>query len=109
LDEARTLKYYLSNAPAQCDPAELIRLTGYRWPIETVLEEAKGEVGMAHYETRSWLGWHHHMAQTFMAHLFLVRLQQQLQKKSGADPQPGPSGYCTGYCTGNCRRISGWT
>ena len=32
-----------------------------RWPIETIFEEGKGEVGFDHYETRSWLGWHHHM------------------------------------------------
>lgn len=91
LDKERKIKYYLSNAPADCPPAELVRLTGYRWPMETAIEEAKGEVGMAHYETRSWLGWHHHMAQTFMAHLFLVRLQQVLQKKSGHNHQPGPA------------------
>ena len=77
------IKYYLSNAPASCPSTELVRLTGYRWPIETAFEEAKGEVGMAHYETRSWQGWHHHMVQSFMAHLFLVRLQHVLQKKSG--------------------------
>jgi SRSO17 transposase len=88
LDKERKFKYYLSNAPADCPPEALVRLTGYRWPIETALEEAKGEVGMTHYETRSWSGWHHHMVQTFMAHLFLVRLQQLLQKKSSDHDQP---------------------
>ena len=43
------LKFYLSNAPSRCPIPELIRLSGLRWPIETALEEAKGEVGMDHY------------------------------------------------------------
>jgi hypothetical protein len=75
-------KFYLSNAPADCPPAELTRLTGRRWPVETALEEAKGEVGLDHYETRTWQGWHHHMLQSFLAHLFLMRLRLVFQKKA---------------------------
>jgi len=101
LDPERKLKFYLSNAPTNCSPAELVRLTGFRWPIETAFEEAKGEVGMDHYETRSWMGWHHHMTQTFIAHLFLVRLQQLLQKKSSHHHQSGTPTHCPG----NCRRV----
>jgi hypothetical protein len=94
LDKERKIKYYLSNVPTTCPPDELVRLTGYRWPAETAFEEAKGEVGMDHYEVRSWLGWHHHMAQSFMAHLFVVCLQQALQKKSRPDRQPSASAHC---------------
>ena len=53
---------------------------GLRWPIETALEESKGEVGQDHYETRSWLGWHHHMLQSFQSHLFLMRLRLVFKK-----------------------------
>ena len=67
-------KFYLSNAPSHCAIPELVRVSGLRWPVETTLEEAKGEVGMDHYETRTWLGWHHQMFQSFMAHFFLMRL-----------------------------------
>lgn len=42
------LKFYLSNAPLACPRHELAELTGMRWPIETMLEECKGEVGMDH-------------------------------------------------------------
>jgi hypothetical protein len=55
-------------------------LSGQRWPIETIFEEAKGEIGMDHYETRTWVGWHHHMAQTFLAHHFLMQVRAQLKK-----------------------------
>jgi len=82
------LKFYLSNAPARCATQELIRISGLRWPIETALEEAKGEVGMDHYETRTWLGWHHHMFQTFMAHLFLMRLRLLFKKNCLPSPRP---------------------
>ena len=103
-DSEQTLKYYLSNAPADCSPEELVRLTGCRWPVETAFEEAKSEVGMAHYEIRGWLGWHHHMVQTFMAHLFLVHLQHLLQKKPGDHPQSSS----TTHRPCHCRRVWRW-
>lgn len=89
---------YLSNAPADCPPAELTRITGMRWPVETALEEAKGEVGLDHYETRTWQGWHHHMLQSFLAHLFLVRLRLLFQKKPCPHDRTSPStgGGCLG-------------
>ena len=80
LEGAKEVKYFLSNAPAACPPAVLVRGSGLRWPVETALEEAKGELGMDHYETRTWRGWHHHMTQTFLAHHFLVRLRAVKKK-----------------------------
>jgi len=74
------VKFYLSNAPSHCTIQELVRVSGLRWPVETALQEAKGEAGMDHYEVRTWLGWHHHMLQTFMAHLFLIRLRLLFKK-----------------------------
>ncbi len=50
-----------------------------RWPIETIFEEAKGEVGFDPYEMRSWLGGQHHMLLVALAHHFLVRLRVRLQ------------------------------
>jgi SRSO17 transposase len=81
------VKFYLSNAPSRCSLQELVRVSGLRWPIETVLQEAKGEVGMDHYEIRSWLGWHHHMFQTFIAHLFLIRLRLLFKKNFLRSPR----------------------
>lgn len=75
LDEPTALKFYFSNAPATIALTELVRISGMRWPIEIIFEEAKGEVGFDHYELRSWLGWHHHMLLTSLAHHFLVRLR----------------------------------
>lgn len=78
------VKFYLSNAPADIPLSELVRLSGMRWPIETIFEEGKGEVGLDHYQTRSWLGWHHHMVLSFLAHHFLVRLRVKLKERAPA-------------------------
>lgn len=75
LDDPSELKFYFSNAPVTVALTALVRISGMRWPIEIIFEEAKGEVGFDHYELRSWLGWHHHMLLTSLAHHFLVRLR----------------------------------
>jgi len=84
LDDPSAVKFYFSNAPRDIPCSDLVRLTGMRWPIETIFEEGKGEVGFDHYEMRSWLGWHHHMLLSFLAHHFLVRLRVQLNGLASA-------------------------
>lgn len=91
------LKYYFSNAPTWCPRRELIRVSGLRWPVETALEEGKGETGMDHYETRSWPGWHHHMTHSALAHLFLMRLRLRWQKKSRTHHGASPPAHRTGH------------
>ena len=105
-------KFYLSNAPTTCPHTEFVRVSGLRWPVETALEEAKGEVGLDHYETRGWVSWHHQMAHALMAHLFLVRLCLVFKKKSGLDGGAGTSanrtrigrrtGASSGYSLDHC-------
>lgn len=84
LDDPAEVNYFFSNAPVGIPLAEFVRISGMRWPIETIFEEAKGEVGMDHYEMRSWIGWHHHMLLVSLAHHFLVRLRIQLQEQAPA-------------------------
>ncbi len=79
LEDPSEVKFYFSNAPVTTPLVEFVRLSGMRWPIETIFEEAKGEVGFDHYEMRSWLGWHHHMLLVALAHHFLVRLRVRFQ------------------------------
>jgi hypothetical protein len=65
-------------------------LSGRRWAIEQGFEESKSELGMDHYEVRTFAGWHHHMLVTMLAHFFLWRLNIGLEKKStGFDCPPG--------------------
>jgi SRSO17 transposase len=84
LDDPAQVKFYFSNAPRDVPVLDLVRVSGMRWPIESIFEEGKGEVGFDHYETRSWLGWHHHMLLSFLAHHFLVRLRLQLKERAPA-------------------------
>lgn len=84
LEDPSVVKFYFSNAPRTTPVTEFVRLSGLRWPIETLFEESKGEVGLDHYETRSWLGWHHHMALVALAHFFLVRLRLLFQEQAPA-------------------------
>jgi SRSO17 transposase len=84
LADPTQVKFYFSNAPLDTHLLEFVRLSGLRWPIETIFEEAKGEVGFDHYEMRSWLGWHHHMLLVALAHHFLVRLRIHFQQLAPA-------------------------
>ncbi|MEK9140558.1 MAG: IS701 family transposase [Nitrospirota bacterium] len=84
LDDPSEIKYFFSNAPISTPLNEFVRISGMRWPIETIFEEAKGEIGMDHYEMRSWLGWHHHMLLVSLAHHFLVRLRIHFQEQAPA-------------------------
>ena len=83
------IKYALSNAPQQTSMRELVRVSGARWPIERCFQENKSELGLDHYEHRSWTAWHRHMQMVFLAQLFLVRLQIKFKKNSHVDLAAG--------------------
>jgi SRSO17 transposase len=61
------LAFYLTHAPAQTTSAQLVRVAGSRWHIESLFEQAKGEVGLDQYEVRSWVGWHRHITLSMFA------------------------------------------
>jgi len=64
--------YWLSNLPADTEPERLARLARMRWKVELDYRQLKGELGLDHYEGRSYLGWHHHTALVSDAHGFLT-------------------------------------
>jgi SRSO17 transposase len=66
------VRYWLSNLPAHTKLAELVRLAKHRWIIERDYQELKQELGLGHYEGRSWRGFHHHAALCLAAYGFLV-------------------------------------
>ena len=88
--------YAISNAPASTPLSTLVWLSGLRWAIEQCFEEGKTELGMDHYEIRKYMGWHHHMLTTMLAHFFLWYLKLKLGKKS-----PGADGVATAAVTGS--------
>ena len=64
--------YWLSNLPAKTPHERLARLARLRWTIELDYRQLKGELGLDHYEGRSYLGFHHHCALVTCAHAFLT-------------------------------------
>ncbi len=75
--------YWISNLPADTPPERLARLARLRWKIELDYKQLKGELGLDHYEGRSWIGWHHHTALVTAAHGFLT-----LERQSPNRPRP---------------------
>lgn len=71
-DKQAPYVYYLSNLDASTSISQLVRTTRLRWRIEMDYQTLKGQVGLDHYEGRSWLGWHHHVTLTMMAFIFLL-------------------------------------
>jgi len=73
--------YFLGSSDAPLDVANLAGVAARRHHIEQLLQAAKGEVGLAHYEVRSWIGWHHHMTLSMLALAFLTIQRRRLGKK----------------------------
>jgi SRSO17 transposase len=66
-------KYSLTNAPADTAWTRLGLMQCQRFFIERAFQDAKSQLGMAHYEVRGWRGWHHHMALCCLALLFTLK------------------------------------
>ena len=94
-------RYYLSNAPEDTPLETLAYVGGSRWRIETEFETEKGDVGLDEYETRSWAGWHHHIAMCLLGGAFLLDLQQEWGKRCHGSPDPKCTGWCGRCCPGN--------
>jgi SRSO17 transposase len=75
--------YWISNLPEETEPEQLARLARLRWKIELDYKQLKGELGLDHYEGRSYLGWHHHTALVTAAHGFLT-----LERQHPNHPRP---------------------
>lgn len=81
LGSPETIKFTLSNAPAETSLKRLVQMQRQRFWIERSFEDAKSESGMADYQVRGWLAWHHHMALVMMAMLFMLE-EKLLQKEN---------------------------
>jgi SRSO17 transposase len=77
--EDGTIKYFISNMPADTSISVLDRLATARWSIEQCFQECKSYLGMTHYETRSYPAWHKHMLFVMIAQLFITILRDFLK------------------------------
>jgi SRSO17 transposase len=71
-DEAAPTMFWLANLPGDTSLLSLVRLAKIRWWIEQGYQQLKDELGLDHYEGRSWQGWHHHVTMTMLAFGFLT-------------------------------------
>jgi hypothetical protein len=60
--------------------SEICKASVMRWPIEQCFEEGKGQLGMDHYEHRSWPAWHRHMIYVFLGLHFILPIRIQFKK-----------------------------
>jgi hypothetical protein len=88
LEESPEVKYYVSNGGAETPLSVLALVACTRHQVEDFFEDTKGYLGLSQYETRSWVGWHHHMTLVGLAHLFVSVTRLRLQKSSGPDAGP---------------------
>jgi len=84
--EKEPTKYFLCDLPATYTLRRLVRLAKCRWKIEQDYQQLKEELGLDHYEGRSWIGWHHHTTLVMLAHAFLTLERLRSKKNFWLDP-----------------------
>jgi SRSO17 transposase len=92
LGQEPELKYHRSNAPADVPLKKVSEVRASRWTIEEDIQSAKEECGLDEYETRGWVGWHHHTALSMLALTFLVLQRARLGEKRAADDRARGAG-----------------
>jgi SRSO17 transposase len=91
LGQTSEVKYHRAYAPEDVPVQKLVEVRGCRWTIEEDIQLAKGECGLDEYETRGWVGWHHHTALSLLALAFLVLqktrcMRAEDERSSGVEP-----------------------
>jgi SRSO17 transposase len=91
--EPAPCKFYLATLPTGTSVRALVRSAKLRWRVERDYQELKQEIGLDHFEGRSWRGFHHHATLCATAHAFLA-LRRALfpPAKRKVDPTDGPPG-----------------
>ena len=79
------IKFFLDNAPPGVKVTVRLLVAFSRWKVERCFEDQKGEIGLDHYEGRSWKGLLRHLILSSVSYLFLAKVRRELGgKKSGA-------------------------
>jgi len=87
-----TIKYALSNLPAETAMSQAVYWWKERWQVEQGYRQLKRELGLDHFEGRSWNGFHHHAAMTFLAYGFLALEQHRAHDVTNTeDPEDSRS------------------
>ena len=84
-DDPRDDAYWLAYGPAETTEEELVRVCDTRWQIEECFAQAKGEVGMDHYEVRTWTAWHRFVTLCLLAHAYLAVVRHAAHRGESAE------------------------
>lgn len=79
------IQFAFSNLPVGTSRLQAVRLWKSRWPVEQGYQQMKEELGLNHFEGRSWRGFHHHACLVMLAYGFLI-LEQLREKEVPAPP-----------------------
>lgn len=85
-DQGEPVQFWLSDLPTDTPLTTLVRLAKLRWRIEHDYREMKQALGLAHFEGRTWNGWHHHVTLVSAAHAFCT-----LQRLAKAPKETAPA------------------
>src|SRR4249920_320810 len=89
IDDGELAFYHCYN-PNHAGFGELVHVAGARWPIEECFGSTKNEVGLDHYQVRTWDAWHRHITLAMLAHTFLEVIASKA-KKAAASVKGGAS------------------
>jgi SRSO17 transposase len=70
--ESKPTKFVLTTLPRRMSKKQIVRIVKERWRTERAYEELKGELGLDHFEGRSFPGWHHHISVVLSCYAFVV-------------------------------------
>jgi SRSO17 transposase len=104
-DDPEDLAFYQAYGPEATTVKELVKVCQERWAVEECFAEAKGEVGLDHYEVRKWDAWHRHVTLCLLAHAFLAVVRSSVEQEEGS----GKRGILISACSPRrCRRCVAW-
>jgi SRSO17 transposase len=83
-DDPEDLGFYQAYGPEGTSIEELVRICQERWAVEECFAEAKGEVGLDHYEVRRWDAWYRHIILCLLAHAFLAVTRRTAVEEEGS-------------------------
>lgn len=88
-DDAEPYHYYLAEFKRPLTKARCLGLSRSRWHIEQYFQRAKDDLGLDHFEGRSWRGFHHHLALSAVAYLFILLVYLRAKKNFWCDVGSG--------------------
>ena len=96
-DEPEPTKYWLSTLSAETALVDLVWWAKLRWWVEQNYQQLKDELGLDHFEGRTWMGWHHHVTLTMIAFDFLVLEMLRSKKNFWVDSAADSPGAATDF------------